>query len=560
MRGRPAFLSLALAGLAASAAAQPAAAPPSAAPTSQSTAALRPPLFDGLGSYHRKITTGSAQAQRYFDQGLRLLYAFNHEEAERSFAAAAQLDPACAICFWGAALTLGPNINLPAMAERSRQAYEDLQKALTLAARPETAASPVEQALIGALAHRYSDPPAATPAAQQALDAAYADAMREAAKRFPADLDVATLFAESMMDLRPWDLWTADGRPQPGTAEILATLEGVLAKDPRHPGANHYYIHTVEGSPHPEKAVAAADRVGRMMPAAGHLVHMPAHIYERVGRYADAAAANRRAIAADRAYLDRTGPPILYSMYVAHNYQFLAATAMMEGRGAEAVQSARAMLEHAPLEMLRQMPGMDFVLQLPLFAMIRFGRWDDILAEPAPPADLLYPTAVWHYARGLALASRGKTGEAHDELAALDAIAAKVPADQPAGYNTAKALLAIASQSLGGVLAAKRGAADEAAGLLARAATGEDALKYDEPPDWPLPIRHQLGAVLLAAGRAAEAEAVYREDLKRNPRNGWSLYGLAQALRARRAEASAVEKDFRQAWKNADVRPTASVF
>ena len=514
-----------------------------------------PALVINLGSYHRPISSKSKKAQAYFDQGLRLLYAFNHEEAQAAFEEAARLDPSCAICFWGAALTLGPNINLPALPERAEAAWVLLGKARAATA----SASPVERALISALAKRYTHPPPTDPEKQRALDTGYADAMRKVAKRFPKDADVLTLFAEAMMDTRPWDFWTADGRPQPGTKEIVATLKEVLQADPDHPGANHYLIHAVEASPHPEQALAAAERLKTLEPGAGHLVHMPSHVYFRTGSYAESSEANRQAIAVDAAVAHNH--PI-YGMYIAHNFQFLWASTLMEGRSAESLRAARDLLQRAPPEMLKEMPGVDYLLAYPVVGLARFGRWKELLAEPLPAAD--FPTALGlvHAARGLARLRTGDRAGAALELAELEAIRKRLAPDAKVMMNSAGDVLGIAVDVLGAELA--RGDGDLATAFIRfeRAIAAEDALHYDEPPDWEFPVRHQYGAALLAAGRPQKAEAVYREDLARHPHNGWALYGLAQSLRAqsKTAEASEVQRAFEEAWKRADVQLTASAF
>jgi tetratricopeptide (TPR) repeat protein len=507
------------------------------------------PYFPELGRYHRAVTTKSAAAQRYFDQGLLLLYAFNLEEAQRSFEHAGRLDPGCASCFWGAAMALGPHINLAAQAERTRAAHQAAQTALAHAGRTK----PVERALIEALATRYSDPPPADPKAQRALDEAYAAAMRKVAGRFPNDPDVQALFAEALMNLRPWDLWSKDGQPRPETPEIVATLERVLARYPLHPGANHYYIHTVEASPHPEKALAAAERLGTLTQA-GHLVHMPAHIYMRVGRYEDAAEANRKAIAAEKVYVEKAQPKGFHWMYVAHNPQFLMAAAMMEGRRAEALAAAREATGYMGPEMLRQMPGYDFSLVYPQWVLVRFGRWDEALAEPAPPDDLRFAKAMWHAARGIAYAVRSQPDEAETERVAFERVAATIPSEATEGLNPASRLLTIARELLAGEIAARAGRADEAVVHLRAAVKAEDELSYNEPSDWYYPTRHHLGAVLLAAGRAPEAQAVFEEDLQRNPGNGWALAGLAESQRkqGKTAEATATKERLEKAWARAD--------
>lgn len=519
------------------------------------------PLFDNLGTHARKITTASPEAQAYFNQGLRLIYAFNHDEAARAFAKAVQLDPACASCYWGAAEALGPNYNMPAMPER----WKALWEAVRAAQQNATHATPVEQALIGALAKRYKGPEPVGPDAMQPFNTAYANAMRAVARQFPEDDDVQVFFAEALMTANPWKLWTVDGKAAPGTDEIVATLETVLARNPQHPGANHYYIHAVEASPHPEKALAAAERLPGLIPGAGHIVHMPAHIFQRVGRYADAGAANRAAALADVAYIAKAKPPAwsYYSgMYLAHNYQFLAYAAAMQGRAVESLQAARTMRATVPDALLHMDLGLDWYAAEPYFAMERFGRWKELLSEPAPDPTLIGLTAAYHYARTSAFAATGKLDEAIAEKTKLEAIAATTPVDAPAGLNTVKDMIAVASLVATARIAIAQGKSDQAIAALRQAVTKEDALAYDEPADWFVPVRHLLGAQLLKAGKATDAEAVYREDLQRHPDNGWALYGLMQALKAQNKSnaAAATDKQFVQAWKDADVKLTASAF
>ena len=517
-------------------------------------------LFDDLGTHRRPITTKVEKAQRYFDQGLRLVFAFNLDEAQRSFEEAAKLDPACAMAQWGIAMTLGPNINVPAMEDRAKAGYAAARRARELAAAP-GAASDVEKALIDAVSKRYSETPPTKPEDQAALDRAYADAMRQVYTQFPDDADVGALCAESMMTLRPWDLWKSDGTPQPGTEEIVATIEGVLAKHPNHPGANHFYIHAVEASPHPEKALAAADRLPGLMPGAGHMVHMPAHIYMRLGRYEDACEANRRAIEVDKVYLAKVGgPPGFYGMYTAHNFQFLSAAAAMEGRSAEAIRAARDMLALLPPETFTQMPEMDAVLAQPILMLVRFGRWDEVIAEPPPPAGMTFPAAMRFYARGMAYASRGEMELAKGQLDQLVAILNATPADAKKLQNSAKTLLTIARHVLQGRMAAKESRWSVAEQNMKTAMALEDGLRYDEPANWYAPVRQALGACLMEAGKHDEAAGVYMEDLKRNPKNGWSLYGLSRALRAQEKddEARPYEVELKEAWKNADVKLKSS--
>ena len=516
-------------------------------------------LFDGLGTYHRTVTTSAAEAQHYFDQGMRLMWAFNHDEATRAFARAAEIDSACALCYWGVALTVGPNYNLPVMAEpRAKVAWEALQQAERHAAM----ATPVEQALIAALGKRYPRPQPLDPSNSGPVLTAHAEALREVAKRFPADLDVQVLYAEAMMDINAWKLWTIDGKPAPGTPEIAATLEAVLKKDPLHPGANHYYVHALEASLRPEQALAAAERLTGMMPAAGHLQHMPAHIMQRVGRYEDASRANRDGVTADRSYMASTRLPDYYGMYLAHNYQFLAYSASMEGRRDEATAAGRSMRDVLPVGMLLAMPGSDWYLSEIYFVMLRFGQWDAVLAEPAPDPRLSAFTAAYHYARAVAFSEKGRLDDARASLAQLEAIAAATPGDAGAGLNTARDVFAVALDAARAHVARADGKLEAAASRFRAAIAKEDALAYDEPADWFLPVRHELGALLLKMRKPVDAEAVYRADLARHPRNGWALFGLAQALTAqsKTAEATAVERQFTEAWKTADVTLTASVF
>jgi tetratricopeptide (TPR) repeat protein len=516
-------------------------------------------LFQGLGGFHREITSAVPQAQQYFDQGMRLLWAFNHDESTRSFAKAAQLDPACAACYWGVALTVGPNYNVPAMAEpRARVAFAALRRAQDNAAH----ASAVEQALIAALAARYPSAQPLGPANLEGVLNAYADAMRKVAARFPDDLDVQTLCAESEMNLHAWKLWSPDGQPVAGTAEIVARLEGVLRRDPGHPGANHYYVHVMEASPDPAKAVAAAERLRGMMPAAGHLEHMPAHIMQRVGRYEEAAEANRRGVEADQAYFQATAAPDYYAMYLAHNYSFLAFSAAMEGRKAEALSAVQGVVQALPLDMLLAMGDSGWNLSQQYAALVRFGLWDELIALEAPDQRAPGLTAAWLYGRGVALAARGRLDEAQAALAQLHTLAAGVAPDAGAGLNTLRDVLGVAEPIVAGRIAASQRRDDQAVSELTRAVAAEDRLAYDEPSEWYFPARHLLGAQLLIAGRTREAEAVYREDLKRNPHNGWALYGLAAALKreGRSAEARRTTREFEAAWNRADVQLRASAF
>jgi tetratricopeptide (TPR) repeat protein len=514
-------------------------------------------LFDGLGAFHRPVTTPSPEAQRYFDQGMRFIWAFNHDEATRSFARAAEIDPKCASCFWGVALTLGPNYNMPLMADaRARAGWEALGKARANMA----AATPVEQALIEALAKRFDGPTPLDPSNSAPLLAAYVEAMEGVARRFPADMDVLTLLAEGLMNTNPWKLWSADGKPGPGTPAILEALEKVLANDPKHPGANHYWVHSVEASPRPDRATAAAERLVGMMPAAGHLEHMPAHIMQRVGRYEEAAEANRKGAAADVAYLKLTAAPDYYPMYLIHNYQFLAYAAAMEGRRVETIDALRQARAAVPEAMLLAMPGLDWGIGYLYDAMVRFGRWDELLAEKRPNSKLAGLTIAWLQARATALAAKGRIAEAKALLPELDRAIAAVPSDATQGMNSARPLYEIGALKAKARIALAEGEQGAARLALREAVAKEDKLSYNEPSDEFFPVRHLLGAALLDANRPSEAEAVYREDLRRNPNNGWALLGLAQALKAQGKKPGAERARFNKAWRHADTKLKASAF
>ncbi len=530
--------------------------PPPPVPASVLALAQGAQPFDGLGTLSRRVSTASPEAQRYFDQGLRLAYGFNHDEATRSFARAAELDPGCASCLWGVAWTLGPNYNVPMLPDRAQAAWASLQAAGERASR----AGPVEQALISALATRYRGPEPVDPPGQQPMNEAFATAMRAVAKAHPEDDDVQVIFAESLMDVNPWHLWTLDGKPAPGTEEIVATLERVLGRNPQHPGANHYYIHAVEASANPGRAVPSAERLAALMPAAGHIVHMPAHIFQRVGRYAEASEANRRAIRADEAYLARTSPPGYYPMYLGHNHGFLAYSASMLGRSEESLRAARAATAAIPPEMLEMMPGMDFFASEPLLVMVRFGKWKELLAEPRPEAKYPTLTGLWLHARGMALASTGKTREAAATMRELRALATRLPPDLMAGQTPAAAMCRLGADAIEARIAERARKWKPAITAWQRAVVQEDGFAYDEPADWFYPMRHYLGAALLDARKPKEAEAVYREDLRRNPNNGWALCGLASSLSAqgKKDEATAVRARFEGAWKDADIKLTRS--
>ena len=520
------------------------------------TAAPEPdpvPLYDNLGDHHYGITTANPTAQAYFDQGLRLYYAFNHAEAIRAFDEASRLDPGCAMCRWGTALALGPNINAPMDSVAGVAAYAAIRDAMAR----QDGATERERALIEALATRYAEVP---PADRAALDSAWAAAIGAVAARFPEDLEAVTLHAEALMDLSPWNYWNPDRSPRPDTPAILAALERVMASDSTHPGANHFYIHAVE-SVTPEKAVPVAERLAGLMPGAGHLVHMPGHIYVRVGRYADAVAANEHALHADETWIrdQRPGPGLYLAAYYPHNFDFLAFAASMIGRSAQAIDAADRMAGAVPRDMLGA-PGLTFLqhhLTKRLQARVRFAKWDDLLAEPKPADTLPHAVGIWHYARGRALAARGDTAAAATELAALRRLAEDPAlAPQRMEFNTSGAVLGVAVEVLAGHLALAQGDLTAAVTHLEEAVRREDAFTYGEPPEWTVPPRQDLGAVLLAAKRPRDAERAFREDLAKFPENGWSLRGLAEALRAsgRAGEAAEVEARFRKAWETADVR------
>ena len=528
--------------------------PPPPVPATVLALAQGAQLFDDLGPLGRSVGTASPEAQRYFDQGLRLAYGFNHDEATRSFARAAELDHGCAACLWGVAWTLGPNYNVPMLADRAQAAWDALQAARERAPR----ARPVEQALIVALTTRYKGPQPVDSPEQQPLNEAFAAAMRDVARAHPDDDDVQVIFAESLMDVNPWHLWALDGKPAPGTEEIVATLEKVLGRSSQHPGANHYYIHVVEASTRPDLAVPSAERLAGLMPGAGHIVHMPAHIFQRVGRYADASEANRRAVKVDEAYLARTQAPGYYPMYLGHNHGFLAYSASMLGRSEESLRAARASTKAIPPEMLDMMPGMDFFASEPLLVMVRFGKWKEILAEPRPPEKYPSLTGLWLHARGMALASTGKTSDARATMRELRTLATKIPPDVPAGQNPASAMCRLGADAIEARIAERARSWNPAIAAWTRAVAQQDGFAYNEPADWFYPMRHYLGAALLDARKPKEAEAVFREDLRRNPGNGWALHGLAAALAAqgKKDEAAATRAKFEEAWKEADIKLT----
>jgi tetratricopeptide (TPR) repeat protein len=507
------------------------------------------PLYDNLGRYHHAISSRVPKVQAYFNQGLRLAYGFNHGEAIRAFTEGARRDPKCAICWWGVAYSYGPNINLPMDSASAVAAYEAVQKAVALIGN----ASASERAYIRALAQRYGRNPTADRAR---LDSAYARAMQALARQYPNDLDAAALTAEAMMDLRPWNYWKKDGTPYPGTQQLVANLERVLRTNPTHPGACHFYIHAVEAA-QPAKAVACAERLAALMPGAGHIVHMPAHIYIRVGRWNDAIEANKHAVHTDETYIAAERPSGFYPLaYYPHNHHFLAFAATMAGQSALAIEHARHVRKAIPLDVAAGVPALQPLVAYPQLALLSFGRWDDVLKEPTVPADHRVGTALVAYARGTAEAAKGNERAARMLLDTVRAIS-KTMTEPPF-----TSVLNIALHSLLGEIAFRSNQLPEAEQHFRMAMTLEDEMNYIEPPDWNYPIRHSLGAVLLKSNRPADAERLYREDLRRFPENGWSLLGLRQALVAqgKRAEAAQVDAQFRRAWANADVRPPASRF
>jgi tetratricopeptide (TPR) repeat protein len=517
----------------------------------------RVPLYDNLGSHHRTVAVNSNRAQRYFDQGLRLIYAFNHREAIRAFDEALRLAPDCAMCEWGMAYAYGPHVNAGMDSVDGVAAFNAVRRAFNKAGY----GTPVDRELIGALAKRYEAVP---PAKRARLDTAYAQAMEAVARRYPHDLDVATLYAEALMDLRPWDYWNRkDGTPYPGTEIIVATLERVIAANPNHPGACHLYIHAVEAVA-PEKAVPCAERLAALMPGAGHIVHMPAHIYIRVGRYADAITANEHAVHTDEVYIEGQNPSGVYRVgYYPHNYHFLALAATLAGRSAQALAAAEKTGKTTPAALARRNPFVEPYLHYPYLAQVTFGRWDELIARPLPPPELPYSRAMAHYARGVAFAAKGMPAEAQAALDTLKQIAETGTVGYAsAGWTTPSTNLQIAQHALAGEIAARTGKLDDAIAHFQAAQKIEDAQLYTEPPDWYYPIRHSLGAVLLKAGKPAEAEALYLQDLVRFPENGWALFGLAQALHAqnKHTEAAEVDARFQKAWATADVKLTASRF
>jgi tetratricopeptide (TPR) repeat protein len=508
-------------------------------------------LESGLGDINHPVSTTNAEAQKFFNQGLAYIYAFNHAEAIRSFKQATELDPQLAMGYWGMALALGSNYNVPADGPSLITAYNNLQKAIELAPK----ASAQDRAYIEALAKRYSGD---VQADQNKLGVDYKNAMRDLTKRYPDDLDAATLYAESMMNLHPWHLWTLDGKPAEDTLEIVSVLESVLRRNPNHSGANHYYIHAVEASVNPDRALPSAERLGKVAPGAGHLVHMPSHIYIRTGDYQKAAQVNVDAIAVDRAYMTKAGGEGLYPMiYYHHNIHFLAAASAHKGRYADSIKAARE-LEASVAPHLKAMPMLEMFRPYPIVSMVRFGHWDEILKEPKPDEGLKITTGFWHFARGSAYVAMNQTANAEAELQALQTLTKSLPAEARMFNNAAGDILNIADLVLAGKIALARGDKQNGVALLNKAAAAEDATSYAEPADWDLPVREVLGGVLLRNGDNAAAEKVFREELRRHRGNGRALFGLGESLKkqGKKAEAQKVTREFQTAWKDADVKLT----
>ena len=508
-------------------------------------------LDEGLGNVDHPVTTRSAEAQKFFNQGLAYLYAFNHAEGVNSFRHAAELDPEMAMAYWGIALGLGSNYNVSADEAQLVEAYENLQKAIALSAK----ASQADRDYIAALSKRYAKDPKTD---RQKLANDYKQAMGELLKKYPDDLDAATLYAESMMNLRPWQLWTLDGKPAEGTLEIVAVLEGVLKRNPKHTGANHYYIHTIEASPNPEKGLAAANRLGALAPSAGHLVHMPSHIYLQTGDFDVAVKSNEQAIVADRKYIERSGATGVYPlMYYNHNIHMLAASHAGGGNFAGAIKAARE-LEANVSPNVKAMPMIEMFMPYTLVTLARFQKWDEVMKYPQPAAELKITSAFWRLARGLAFANTGKIREAEAELGSMRETVKTVPADAGLGNSSAHGVLKVSDELLAGEIALARGDSKFGIDALRRAVDAEDRVNYNEPPDWHLPAREWLGRALLRAGDFAGAEAVYRRAIEKNPRNGRALFGLAESLlkQGKNSSAELVTREFNAAWANSDTKLT----
>lgn len=506
-------------------------------------------LMTGLGNLHHPVSTKNAEAQQFFDQGLTLIYAFNHEEAARSFQRAGELDPKLAMAWWGYALAIGPNYNEPTIdPARMKSAFEAVQKAQSLL----STATEAERAYVNAMARRFSLEP--NPDGKK-LGTDYSVAMLEVYRRFPDDLNAATLYADSLMNVQPWQLWARDGKPLGNTEEIVQVLESVLRRDPNHIGANHLYIHAVEASRNPQRGLPSASVLGKLVPSAGHLVHMPGHIYIRTGDYAEAAKVNIEAAAVDRQYIKATGANGMYpAMYFSHNLHFQVENFNRTGQYSEARRAAQELQENV-LQHVKEMPMVEGFLPYPMFVLLRFGKWDEMLKITEPDKSLNIANTVWHYARGIALAATGKVAEAQREQQILVASVKNLPGETPFGLNPAKDVLAIAQYVLEARIAWAQGKKNAAIDSWRKAVAAQDALNYDEPPGWYFPTRESLGAALLLNGNAPEAERIFREDLEINPRNGRSLFGLLESLKAQNKPDAVrwVENEFKTAWKNAEM-------
>lgn len=520
------------------------------------------PLFDGMSDYQMPITTDSADAQRYFDQGMVLSFAFNHAESIRSFRAAQTLDPSCAMCFWGEALATGPNINVTSKgkvimsAADRKAAFAALSQAEALKA----AVSPRERAYIDALAQRYNGNPD-TP--REPLDLAWAAAMGELAGQYPEDMTAAAIYAEALMNTMPWNYWSDDGIAKPETSAVIDSLDRVLVKEPDHPLALHLYIHALEASNDPGRAEAAADRLANLVPGAGHLVHMPSHIYYRIGRYNDAAEANIKAADVDEAYIASCNAQGFYpALYYPHNIHFLWAASTMQGQSALSIESARRVVANVRVEQVKAFPTVEFFRTVPLLSLVRFGKWDEILAEPHPHEGFMFAKSIWHYARGVAFSAQGQTSDAKAELGALIPLKDDVSVrfldsrDYPGSM-----LVGIAIELLQGEIAYRQGDYDIAIEHFEQAVATQDLLPYTEPPFWYYPTRQSLGAALLANGQLTESEAVFRRDLELYPHNGWSMFGLAQSLEAqgKSDEADDMRHHFDAAWQFADIELSGAI-
>ena len=506
-------------------------------------------LEDGLGSIDHPVSTKNAEAQKYFNQGLAYMYAFNHAEGINSFKHAAELDPNLAMAFWGIALGLGSNYNVTADEAALAEAYANLQKAIALAPK----ASQAERDYIDALTKRYSKDPKAD---QKALAANYRTAMGELVKKYPDDLDAATLYAESMMNLKPWQLWSLDGKPAEGTLEIIAVLEGVLKRNPNHTGANHYYIHAIEASPTPDRGLAAAMRLGGLAPSAGHLVHMPSHIYLRTGDWEEAVKSNDLAIEADRNYQLKSGSRGLYMMmYYNHNIHMLAASHAANGNYAASIKAANDLATNVGPN-VKAMPMLEMFMPYPIIANVRFHKWNEALAYPKPAEHMLTTIAHWHFARGMAFAEQRKTADAEKELAALRETAAKIPPTAALFTTPVNVALKVADELLAGEIALSKGDRKAAIALMRQAAASEGKVNYAEPRDWDIPVREWLGRSLMMDGQYSEAEKAYREETVLTPRNGRALFGLAEALRkqGKTSAADLVQKEFEANWMKADTK------